>query len=372
MTDDELRAAIREVREGVQNRRNASFSLPDLMPLVHARDAAEAKVASIGTVNPRPPGVVSSVIQSVKRLAARALNWHVREQVEFNKASMAATQATLEALNEANRVLGNLVSHIRSDQEIHTLRAIAELQALFRARVAEVEEAFARANLQHEKLIHQELRLVRQRSELPVTAAAPPAGESAPLPAIDWLKFAERFRGPEDRLREHQKRYLARFKNAENVLDLGCGRGEFLEVARDAGLSAMGVDSNAEFVSLCKTKGLNAKTDDMLAYLAALPDTSLGGVFCSHVIEHLPPADLPRLVQLIGQKTKPDATVVFETPNAESSAILTTHFYLDPTHVRPVPATLLRFYLEEAGFGAIETEQIPPEALDCAIYARKL
>src|SRR5262249_43052545 len=247
---------------------------------------------------------------------------------------MAATQATLEALNEANRVLGNLVTHIRSDQEIYTLRAIAELQAAFRTRVAEVEEAFARVNLQHEKLIHQELVLVRQRTELPVTPVVSTRSESVPLPAIDWLKFSERFRGPEDRVREHQKRYLGRFKNAENILDLGCGRGEFLEVARDAGLNALGVDSNAEFVALCKSKGLGAETSDIFSYLTSVPDSTLGGVFCSHVIEHLSPADLPRMVQLLGQKTKPNAAVVFETPNAESPSILTTHFYLDPTHVR--------------------------------------
>src|SRR5262249_2651064 len=159
--------------------------------------------------------------------------------------------------------------------------------------------------------------------------------------AIDWLKFADRFRGPEDRVREHQKRYLPRFQNAENILDLGCGRGEFLEVARDVGLRAAGVDTNVEFVALCKSKGLDAEAVDMFGYLAALPDTSLGGIFCSHVIEHLPPADLPRLVQLLGQKTKPGAPVAFETPNAESPSILTTHFYRDPTHVRPVPAALL-------------------------------
>ncbi|MGH9594392.1 MAG: hypothetical protein ACRD5L_14980, partial [Bryobacteraceae bacterium] len=96
MRDEELAAAIREVRERVRTR--VSQASPDLMPLVHARDAAEAKIAAIGTVNPRPPGFTNSIIQAIKRWVARALDWHVREQVEFNRASMACVQATLEAL----------------------------------------------------------------------------------------------------------------------------------------------------------------------------------------------------------------------------------------------------------------------------------
>ena len=80
------------------------------MPLVHARDAAEAKVAAIGTVNPRPPGS-RSIIQRFKRLVARALDWHVREQVEFNRATMACVQATLEALADVTRSVAALAAH---------------------------------------------------------------------------------------------------------------------------------------------------------------------------------------------------------------------------------------------------------------------
>ena len=106
MTDEELTAAIREVQERVRSRvPQGSLGLngvtaADLMPLVHARDAAEAKVAAIGTVNPRPPGLKNTIIQRFKRFVSRALDWHVREQVEFNRATMACVQATLEALTE--------------------------------------------------------------------------------------------------------------------------------------------------------------------------------------------------------------------------------------------------------------------------------
>src|SRR5271166_96962 len=105
---EELAAVIAEIRQRVRARNPngavaGDIPLPDLTPLLHARDAAEAKVASIGSVNPRPPGLVNSTIQRVKRLVARALDWHVREQVEFNRAMVGCVQSILEALNDNNR-----------------------------------------------------------------------------------------------------------------------------------------------------------------------------------------------------------------------------------------------------------------------------
>src|SRR5262249_27738139 len=142
------------------------------------------------------------------------------------------------------------------------------------------------------------------------------------------------------------------------ILDLGCGRGEFLEVAREASLEARGIDQSEECIALCRSKGLEAARADLFDYLGALPDASLGGVFCSQVVEHLEPARLPDLVRLIARKVRSGALVAIETPNPECLAIFATHFYRDPTHTRPVPAALLRFYLEEAGFGEFEVERL--------------
>ncbi len=476
MRDEELTAAIREVRDRVRAQHpNGSLgfegvSAADLMPLVHARDAAEAKVAAIGTVNPRPPGLKNAIAQKVKRLVARALDWHVREQVEFNRAAIACVQASIEALTETNRALARLADYHRehreqvlsfnrrhdeemaalyreaqelkdirahwaewrvgfeerrSQSEIHMLRTISELQAAFSHRVTLLEQSFRElARQQHagfqaaldrntvgvqerlwkdlqttraefEKLIYAELRLIRQR--VVADAAAPAVAVSgmsggSPQVEIDWMRFAQVFRGSEDRIREQQKRYAARFAGAVDVLDLGCGRGEFLEAARDAGVEARGIDQSDECISLCRTKGLTAEKADLFAYLEALPDRSLGGVYCSQVVEHLPPDRLPVLVNLLAKKTIPGALVAIETPNPECLAIFATHFYLDPTHTRPVPAVLLRFYLEEAGFGAVEIERLSPAidsmpvlaelpagfreaffgGLDYAIYAKKL
>jgi 2-polyprenyl-3-methyl-5-hydroxy-6-metoxy-1,4-benzoquinol methylase len=466
--DDELTAAIQAVRDRARARTpNGALGLEgvsavDLTPLLHARDAAEAKVAAIGTVNPREAGLANSLVQAVKRWIARAMYWHVREQVEFNRSVLDCVQASMDALNEVNRGFAALASHHaaltshhaeltshhqdiqrdwldmqrnwaewrpsfeerRSAGEIHVLRTISELQASFQHRVTLLEQNWRELTQQqhhnftaaldrntaevqkrlwqdleqirgeYEKLIYTELRTLRQkqpealRSEAAIVPPAP-----APEIPIDWMRFADTFRGSEERIREQQKRYAARFAGASaEILDIGCGRGEFLEVAREAGLAARGIDLSQECIALCRSKGLAAEHTDMFAYLESLPDRSLGGAFCSQVVEHLLPERVPALVRLLGAKLHPGALVAIETPNPECLAIFATHFYIDPTHTRPVPAVLLRFYLEEAGFGNIEVERLAPAVesmpalaelpagvrdtffggLDYAIFARRL
>ena len=118
VTEQELTAAIQEVRERARaNAPQGSLGTdgvfaPNLMPLLHARDAAEAKVAAIGTVNPRPAGLVNSIAQRIKKLVARALDWHVREQVEFNRATLECIQASLEALTTVSRSLSQMAGDL--------------------------------------------------------------------------------------------------------------------------------------------------------------------------------------------------------------------------------------------------------------------
>jgi O-antigen chain-terminating methyltransferase len=422
----ELRDLVAEIQQRVRARHAtnaAGVSLPDLMPLLHARDAAEGKVASIGTVNPRRPGPLNFLIQAVKRLLARALSWHVREQIEFNRAVVTALDAILQALEENNRVLREVWERKLQTNEMRFLRGLADLQAAFHLRASQMEENYRevvraqhqdftaaletvgrdiqtklwqdldRVRREYESLIHNELRLLRQRAALtPPLLPTPPPVESRSLPAVDWLKFAEKFRGPEEEIRRRHRVYVEKFRACHNILDLGCGRGEFLELMRDSGLPALGLDLNGEMVALCRQKGLQAVQADLFAWLEEQPDRSFDGVFCSHIVEHLPPSRLPDLIRSIHAKLRSGGTVVIETPNPECLAIFATHFYLDPTHERPVPPKLLAFYLEEQGFGSIETiyleapqQNLPqlldlPErvrqsffgALDYAIVARKL
>lgn len=447
MESAELVSMLRAVRDRVRARHpdtaagGVEVPLADLMPLVQARDAALGKVAAIGTVNPRRGGPLNALVQGWKRLVARALDWHVREQVEFNRHAVASVDAAIEALNDVNRALvefgtrlgeanANLAAQNESwrdmglqiedlrhhwvewragweeklaQTEIRFLRSIADYQAAaqhhsdrmdanfhesLRLQHGEFADAlersaveiqqrlwsdlermrgdFERVRAEFEHLIHDELRLIRQRAAvIPGPAAPTPAplaaGTEAPEPAgFDYARFAERFRGSEEYVKTGQKVYLPYFAGRRAVLDIGCGRGEFLEHLRDAGVPARGIDLSRESVALCRAKGLEAETADLFPYLASLPEASLDGIFCSQVVEHLDPARLPEMIRLAVSRLEPNGVIAIETPNPECLAIFATHFYLDPTHTRPVPHPLLRFYLEEAGIGRIDLLRLAP------------
>jgi 2-polyprenyl-3-methyl-5-hydroxy-6-metoxy-1,4-benzoquinol methylase len=466
---EELAAVIAEIRQRVRARypngaAAGDVPLPDMTPLLHARDAAEGKVASIGSVNPRPPGLANSIAQSIKRLVSRALNWHVREQVEFNRAMLGCVQASIDALNDSNRAVATLSarlaavasadadamqhlndirthwSHWRvewekklASVEITFLKSVSDQLNAFQYRVttmdagyreqmraqhANFEAALGRSSeaiqqsvvtqmeelqkrfwadldrirVQYETIIHAELRAIRQKASFaaPAIAVAPPA--PAASNDIDWLKFAERFRGSEAAIQQRQKIYAKRFRGRASVLDIGCGRGEMLEVFREAGIQAVGIDLNEDSLAVCLGKGLEVESANLFDYLRALPDSSLGGIVCSQVVEHLPPERLPELVKLAHAKLRTGGLLAVETPNPECLAIFATHFYLDPTHRHPIPPALMSFYLEEAGFGGIEVERLSPAmdsmpslaelpegfrkeffgALDYAVFTRKL
>jgi len=463
----ELIALLHEVRDRVRARypetRAGGLDVPlaDLTPLVHARDAALGKVASIGTVNPRRGGILNSLVQAWKKTVARVLDWHVREQVEFNRKAIACIDAAIESFNEVNRALvdlGNRVaagfaegnaererlreeltaSHdIRSHweawrvewerklahNEMQFLRSVADLQAGFqhradlmdanyrdqvRAQHRDFEGALERFSgdiqkrlwadlerirLEYEGLIFSELKTIRQRAQIaapapaasamhgpqtPVPAASAVHGPQTPAPAqagaheaqawrpaqpeFDYGRFAERFRGTEEYVKAAQRIYLPHFAECRNVLDIGCGRGEFLEAMREAGVPARGIDLSEESVAMCRHKGLETEKADLFEYLENLPEASLDGVFCSQVVEHLPPERLPAMIRLATTRLRRGGVIAIETPNPECLAIFATHFYLDPTHQRPVPHGLLVFYLEEYGVGSLEVRKLSPAA----------
>ncbi|MBN2198403.1 MAG: class I SAM-dependent methyltransferase [Candidatus Aminicenantes bacterium] len=192
----------------------------------------------------------------------------------------------------------------------------------------------------------------------------PTPREAADLlePIRDWryAGFETRFRGGEEDIRRQQKAYLELFPQGGRVLDLGCGRGEFMDMLRENGLRSLGVDLNSQMVGLCLDKGLDCRRGDLLEVLAGEPDRSLDGVFSSQVVEHLGPEAIRRLVELAFQKLKSGGTLVLETVNPLSVFALVHIYFLDMSHRTPVHPQALRFLLESAGFENVELRESQP------------
>ena len=181
---------------------------------------------------------------------------------------------------------------------------------------------------------------------------------------LNYFVFEDQFRGSREEIKERQRAFVRYFEGCSNVLDIGCGRGEFLELMRDAGIGARGVDLDETMVEFCRSRGLAVELNDAVSYLEQLEDESLDGVFIDQVVEHLEPAYLVRLLELCYRKLKFGYHIVAETVNPLSFASF-ANFYIDMTHVRPVHPETLKFLFGAAGFREIETQfsaPIPDEA----------
>jgi O-antigen chain-terminating methyltransferase len=201
-------------------------------------------------------------------------------------------------------------------------------------------------------------------SGLPPVPTVPAGAGNLPLTA--YVRFEDRHRGSQAEIRERQRAYLDLFVRAGGpVLDAGCGRGEFLELCREVGVEALGIDVDAGMVARCREANLRVEQADVLAHLQGLPDGSLGGLFCAQVIEHVPAEAFIALVRLAWAKLRPGGVLLCETPNPACLTVFSGAFYLDLTHLRPIHPEAARFVLEAAGFQDVELRFVnphPPEA----------
>ena len=169
---------------------------------------------------------------------------------------------------------------------------------------------------------------------------------------IDYFDFENHFRGSLELVKKNQKQYVKYYQGKDNVIDLGCGRGEFLELLSENGIHARGVDLYEEFVQMCTMKGLEAICDDALHYLEKQQE--VGGIFAGQLIEHLTVNQLVELCRLAYDKLEEGACVIMETPNPTCLAIYSHAFYIDPSHNRPVHPLSVKYILEKSGFTDIE------------------
>ncbi len=195
---------------------------------------------------------------------------------------------------------------------------------------------------------------------------APAAGGafSGALDAYKYVGFEDQFRGSQAVIRERLTSYLPLFDGASGVLDVGCGRGEFLDLLAARGIGARGIDLNHEMAEVCRARGLDVTEADAVGYLSTLPDASLGGIFAAQVVEHLQPGYLLRFLELAFHKLRPGGRLVLETLNPACWVAFFESYIRDITHVWPLHPETLKYLVVASGFtkAAIEFRSpVPPQ-----------
>jgi O-antigen chain-terminating methyltransferase len=181
-----------------------------------------------------------------------------------------------------------------------------------------------------------------------------------------YASLEDRFRGTREDIKQRQSIYLpialeakAGTKDAP-ILDLGCGRGEWLEFLHHEGIIARGVDLNRIFLEDCRELGLDVVEQDAVAYLRSLKPNSIGAVTAYHLIEHLPLKTLIALMDETLRVLQPGGVVILETPNPANVQVGSCNFYFDPTHRNPLPEPLTQYLLEARGFCRIQFMPLHP------------
>ena len=295
------------------------------------------------------------------------------KQVSFFETRMVVNEQHIDKLNQAHLSLENTERRQwesladRINQIERNLAAFEEAHTSSKEAAqslgADVRETRQRLHEAKTHLLQQELRLkllireTRKHPSIEATSRPPDAVTEAMQHINDplFLDHARVFRGTPADIKSRLAVYLPYVKDAlaaaggASALDLGCGRGEWLEVLKAAGIPATGVDLNGDLVSGCRRQGFDVTEGDILEILRSLPDQSRSVITAFHVLEHLSFQDLLEVVDQAVRLLKPGGVAIFETPNPKNLFVSSNNFYLDPTHRHPLPSELLAYVIEARG-----------------------
>ncbi len=220
----------------------------------------------------------------------------------------------------------------------------------------EAEYSLLRTLLVHFAQLENRLgRLLESIAEKPTPAAAAELRQlREQLSPVQYADFEKRFRGRPEEIARRLAGYLPLFAAGGEVLDIGCGRGEFLALLRDGGRRPLGLDLSDSMLEEARARDLPCVKADALEFLKQRPDASLDGVFSSQVIEHFEPQYLRRVVSECFRVLRPGALLLLETINPLSLFAVSRIYFLDPTHQRPLHPEYMRYLLENSGFAAVE------------------
>lgn len=310
----------------------------------------------VGDMPPEPPTLRGRIGARLVKIVRRSLFWvtpQIRRVHLLFVEHLEQQQARLEATEQS---LVSLESTLAETQTRMTQMAQvldAQTEAANRLRVLETTVTGLGAKV--ESLRAASLRAAKANEAL-------------------YVEFQDQFRGAKSDIRNRLNVYLPLLQ--ENrlgteempALDVGCGRGEWLELLRDQGMVARGIDQNSVMCELCQSNGLDVQAGTVPECLAKIPDASIGLLTGFHIIEHIPYSDVVQLIESAHRVLKPGGAVIFETPNPENLLVGSRLFYLDPTHRNPIPPPLAQFLVEAGGFQRVSIVRLNALPTDVRLH----
>jgi len=334
----------------------------------------------IGDMPPQPPTLRGRVGAAFVRIIQRMLFWYTAQIRAFHKTAAEAAGEQAYVLQrfdaEQGRQLGLLSATVErltalenqlTDNQARALKDQGTLTDRLDLLADEVSSLHSETVVPHIAAANQwrkEDRLemesiVSRVSQIELVMASAQQTRSSSDRCVShdslFVDHARSFRGDQADIKSRLNVYVPYAKEAfadaacAPALDLGCGRGEWLELLRDLGIPAAGIDWNRDLVNANRERGLDVIEGEILKLLTSLPDQSRSILTAFHVLEHLPFADLVEMIDHAVRILKPGGIAIFETPNPRNLFVSTNNFYLDPTHQHPIPSEFLSFAVEARG-----------------------
>lgn len=352
--DPEIKAILAELQEEIRRHRLALGDLgalppPDPLARVREKQAVNPHLPIGWPVMPR--GLIPKLVAYTQKIVRRLLRWYINpivaQQNEFNSAATDLLASQQTRLDQLTSQVESLAAKLSQSED---------RWAAFQHQV-ETELETTRLRLQR---LENWRRESKTQSEPPV-----PEGKSATV-GIDYYLLGALYRNRYQmtgRLSDYEDLLTGLASTGHPllpVLDIGCGRGEFVGHMRAMGLPAYGIDLDADALAIGQAQGLDLRQADAISHLKSLPDNSLSAVTMIQVVEHFEPEALLQLLQLIERKLQPGGLVLAETINPECLYALANWYLRDPSHRTPLHSATLRFLMMQAGFHRIETRFLHP------------
>ena len=277
-------------------------------------------------------------------------------QREADQRAQAQSGATAELVQQ--------LAAFRSETEQRAGQQLAAADE-FARQLAALAQQLGRSQAEAAQCSAQLEALARQLAATRDEAGLPTAVERENFDSF-YLAFENAFRGTREEIRTKQSTYTPQVTAAlartglPGWIDLGCGRGEWLELVQQLGGQALGIDTNPAMLALCRERGLQVVASDAIAYLQSLPPDSAAGISAFHLIEHIPDHKFVTLVTEARRVLAPGGCLILETPNPQNAIVGMCNFYIDPTHLNPIPPMTAEFTAKHAGFTSVTVLRLSP------------